>query len=364
MEAIAVAGSDQALGGIMNLWLFAVATTLVFHVGLGYAPLSFVVGTAVLTVAGFELAPSTTAVTWWLLLFTAVIPQIALLHIGYYGLHGMLVAAAYWFWTFKAGRFDPDLRSAEACGARLSPFWRHLANYFPAELLLDGDLRPDGLYLLAVHPHGLWGSSVWANLIPERPNSGLPRRRICTLDMNFKVPLLRDVLFAMGLIASSSSSIRKTLSAGLSVVLVVGGGREAMLTRPGHLDLLLGSRKGFVKIALETGASLVPVIGFGENNCYMCAFGASLWAPFNAVLLRTLGMSLPILSGWHGTFLPHPVPLVTVVGSPLPAVRAQHPSREQIDGLHAEYCTAVRALYDKYKDRFDRSRVEELRIMS
>lgn len=36
--------------------------------------------------------------------------------------------------------------------------------------------------------------------------------------------------------------------------------------QPGTLDLVLLKRKGFVRVALEGGAALVPVLAFGENE--------------------------------------------------------------------------------------------------
>ena len=38
--------------------------------------------------------------------------------------------------------------------------------------------------------------------------------------------------------------------------------------QPGCMDLILRRRKGFVKLALQAGADLVPVIAFGENEVY------------------------------------------------------------------------------------------------
>lgn len=40
---------------------------------------------------------------------------------------------------------------------------------------------------------------------------------------------------------------------GNAVVIMVGGGAEALLCHPGATTVLLKQRKGFVKVALETG---------------------------------------------------------------------------------------------------------------
>jgi 2-acylglycerol O-acyltransferase 2 len=40
----------------------------------------------------------------------------------------------------------------------------------------------------------------------------------------------------------------------------------ALDARPGANDLTLGRRLGFVRIAMENGAKLLPVFSFGEND--------------------------------------------------------------------------------------------------
>jgi len=37
---------------------------------------------------------------------------------------------------------------------------------------------------------------------------------------------------------------------------------------PGTFNVVLGRRKGFVRLALQTGSSLVPVVSFGENDLF------------------------------------------------------------------------------------------------
>lgn len=50
---------------------------------------------------------------------------------------------------------------------------------------------------------------------------------------------------------------------GRGITIVVGGARESLDAQPHSLRLVLKRRKGFVKLAIRTGADLVPVLSFG-----------------------------------------------------------------------------------------------------
>lgn len=49
---------------------------------------------------------------------------------------------------------------------------------------------------------------------------------------------------------------------------VSGGAEEALDAHPGYHTLTLKSRRGFIREALKTGAHLVPVYSFGENEVF------------------------------------------------------------------------------------------------
>ena len=75
----------------------------------------------------------------------------------------------------------------------------------------------------------------------------------------------------MGLASVSRESCENILSRGgtngegmgRGITIVVGGARESLDAQPHSLRLVLKRRKGFVKLAIRTGADLVPVLSFG-----------------------------------------------------------------------------------------------------
>ena len=156
--------------------------------------------------------------------------------------------------------------------SRRLPFWRILAEYFPVRLHVSAKLDPSGNYLFGYHPHGVIGVGALLTFATEATGfyeafPGLDLR-LLTLSMNFKFPFTREVLMGLGINSVTKSSVETNLTRapGASVAIVIGGASEALDARPGWATLTLARRKGFVKMALRTGASLVPVFAFGASS--------------------------------------------------------------------------------------------------
>ncbi|KAJ3277200.1 2-acylglycerol O-acyltransferase 2 [Terramyces sp. JEL0728] len=183
----------------------------------------------------------------------------------------------------------------------------------------------------------------------------------CTLPVNFLIPGWRDYILSIGTVGSSKAAISNALVPGTALALFVGGAREFQHMKRGTMDLVLNSRKGFVKIALVQGASLVPVLGFGENDIF-----DRVDNPNFTILhkLAKLGkMAAPLFAGRY-VVLPHKVPLVTVVGEPIHVEKNVNPTQKDIDDLHEKYCQSLQNIYDKYKDEYHADRVSAMRFIS
>lgn len=73
------------------------------------------------------------------------------------------------------------------------------------------------------------------------------------------MPFFRELLLAYGFTGVDKKSVAHALRRDpkkrdtKAVMICIGGAREALLTRPGRMDLVLHRRKGFVKMALMAG---------------------------------------------------------------------------------------------------------------
>lgn len=265
---------------------------------------------------------------------------------------------------------------------RSSKLWSLFASYFPARLHRSAPLSPTRKYIFGYHPHGIISHGAFAafgtealgfsQLFPGITNT------LLTLDTNFRVPFYREYALLMGLASVSRESCENILSKGGSnnegmgraITIVVGGARESLDAQPHLLRLVLKRRKGFVKLAIRTGADLVPVLAFGENELYdqFGAEGHPLIHKFQLVVKKVMGFTVPLFHA-RGVFnydigiMPYRRPLNVVVGIPIKVVQSAKPDEGYVDKIHGQYVRELERIWEEWKDTFAASRTGELEIV-
>jgi hypothetical protein len=291
--------------------------------------------------------------------------------------------AAYTLYILSPRGWAPVEAGAWPTPFRRWALWRWVAEYFRHSALhKTADLAPRQPYILAVHPHGVLAFGTWLAFATEALGFGekFPgvEARVTTLDVNFKAPFLREYLLLHGVASCARGALEAMLHARRAVVLVVGGGAESLLSRPGAYDLVLRRRRGFVRVALRTGALLVPVVTFGETETYRTITELphnSAVRRFQRLLLHLTGFTLPLAFGRglltrHG-LLPFPAALDVVVGAPVPPPSAAAAAvaagtggaafEAAVDAYHARYVAALEALFAAHAEKFAPG--AELRIL-
>ncbi|KAF8386309.1 hypothetical protein PRIPAC_75451 [Pristionchus pacificus] len=279
-----------------------------------------------------------------------------------FGLAPLVFLYCVWLWwdwesPYKGGyasRYFLNLQVHKLC-----------ASYFPLKFHTTSELPDDQNYLIGMHPHGVCGMSAYHFM---SNGTGLWDRfpkinfHTCTLVGNFWVPLRREWLMLHGVINCSKESLRFVLGdsrKGQATLLVVGGAEEALDAHSGKHKLTLLKRKGFIKIALETGAHLVPCFAFGENDVYIQASNkeGTVVRWMQTMVKKWWGVS-PILFFGRGIFnytfgfMPFRTPLNTVLGTPIPVEKVQQPTQIQIDELHSLYIQRLTDLYEEHKEKY------------
>lgn len=284
--------------------------------------------------------------------------------------------------SFSTAATDGKLRSRSERWRR-APLWKFFADYYPARLHKTHDLPPTRKYIFGYHPHGIishgafaaFGTEAlgFAEKFPGITNS------LLTLDSNFRIPLYREYILSLGIQSVSKESITNILTVGgpnnegmgRAVTIVVGGARESLEAYPGTMHLVLAERKGFIRLAIRTGADLVPVLAFGENDLYdQVSPKTHPWlARLQMHILKTLKFTLPFLHG-RGIFnydvglMPYRRPLNVVVGKPIKVKQVSEEKFDpaEVERLHKIYVEELRKMWERYKDVFAPHRKEEMVI--
>lgn len=260
-------------------------------------------------------------------------------------------------------------------------FWKSLSDYFPVVLLKQNPetiFDPKEKYMFGYHPHGIISVGCFVNFAADANGVSemFPGITIkpATLENNFFVPFWREIILRLGVISVSAKSLNHVLNqgGGNAVLVVPGGAAEALDAHPGTHSLTLNRRSGFFRIALQHGASLVPIYSFGENDLYEQAPNdeGTLVRTIQNNLLKYLGFATPFFSGAGSSGaalpmnpIPSRVPIITIVGDPIKCPKIDDPSREEIDDVRRLYVEKLQEIFAQFADKYAPERRGDLKIV-
>lgn len=144
---------------------------------------------------------------------------------------------------------------------------REQSHFQPSSLFTETQTK--SLCICAMHPHGVVPvhSFLWVAFC----NQYFPEDMYgfgATADAALRIPLLRQVL---GWTAANSASrhvvVPRMMKGGKNLYVLPGGVAEVFLAKPGT-HAIKAKRRGLMRVALQTGAALVPVYVFGGNDFF------------------------------------------------------------------------------------------------
>mmetsp|Transcript_70621 Transcript_70621/g.169220 ORF Transcript_70621/g.169220 Transcript_70621/m.169220 type:complete len:332 (-) Transcript_70621:159-1154(-) len=233
---------------------------------------------------------------------------------------------------------------------RHTGFEQGMKSYCQGELRIAVPFEKDKNYLIGLAPHGLW-SMCYHLLWPQMIDRFGITPMFVGADILLKIPFLKRHFTAYGLIGASRKDLLWAMEQPhpFNVLCMVPGGIAEMFYGISREQIILRKRKGFVKLALQKGAYLVPAYGFGTNQQFHRLVEAG---GFMAKVSSALKLSAtPWVDRFYIPFGPIPTrhKIIMAVGAPIPVEKVEDPTPEQVNALHDKFCDAMRALFDEHK---------------
>ncbi|TMW68586.1 hypothetical protein Poli38472_006054 [Pythium oligandrum] len=294
-----------------------------------------------------------------------VLPQALMLSLPglttyYHYTHGMeatvpmLLLTAYFYVYVFSYRGKPQVT-----GHRIKMDWvtqRNrvmdiLSKYFGAKLIRDAPLDAKQHYIMGFHPHGIMSTTATWLLFSQQWRDLFPgvHAHVLVASILHQIPWLRDVLQYLGSREVTREAFAATLEEKESVLVVPGGQAEMLEQRSGLKQIRVYTRhKGFIRLAIESGTPLVPILSFQEGELMDNVYAPKVQRWF----VKRLAFPFPYFP-YGRMYLPLPRKIDTnvVVGAPLRVEQKAAPTQEEVDLVHARYFGELRRLFDTYKEQ-------------
>lgn len=209
----------------------------------------------------------------------------------------------------------------------------------------------DEIFMMGMHPHGLFPFGTVGCLgLPSNmdiiddifPLVNKKKLYIGTASFCFYIPGLREFSIYLGGIDCSKPILDRFLKEKNSIGLFMGGAEEAVYSGYGKTDLLIYKRKGFFKLAIENGATLIPVYTFGNNNVYR-SYKNDIFGILK-IIKQITGIRIPV-----GYPILKRHKFITVIGKPIKVDKLTDYNNYDIHILQEKYIDELTKIFNKYK---------------
>jgi 1-acyl-sn-glycerol-3-phosphate acyltransferase len=222
--------------------------------------------------------------------------------------------------------------------------------YFSYRAVWKMTLPPDRPFIAVTPPHGLFPIGGILGIFAMPRFTGFFGHGIAATAV-LMVPIFGNLLRYLGCIEATRENCSNYLARGASLGISSGGIAEIFETNTINAarrkeTIILKSRGGICKLALQNGVDIVPGYLFGNSTGFSVAYDP--WG-FMQWLSRTLRVSLCFFYGRGFLPVPYRIPVLAVFDAPIRVERVENPSREQVQALLDELIERIRVLFDTHK---------------
>lgn len=311
----------------------------------------------------------------WFLVFALILygPFIVLWSLYYKFEVGLVLVAGSVVITLVPAEFSEAI-----CFSRVATL---SLKYFSYRAVWKTTLPPDRPFIAVTPPHGLFPIGGVLGIFAMPRFTGLFGHGIAATAA-LMVPVFGNLLRYLGCIEATRANCDKYLQKGASLGISSGGIAEIFETNTIHGDtnpgaitttataetvtatgtttkitataggarrretIILKSRGGICKMALQNGVDIVPGYLFGNSTAFSVTYdswGLMQW------ISRKLRVSLCFFYGRGFLPIPYRIPVLAVFDAPIRVDKVVDPSREQVQALLDELIARTRALFDMHK---------------
>lgn len=219
----------------------------------------------------------------------------------------------------------------------------------PVKNLDDPNYRPR---IMVAPPHGVFPYGNLLAMLVWPVISGDTFRGLAA-SMALGPPIFKQILRSMGVIDASRQTARNAVENGESLGISTGGVAEVFETNSEDECIVLKQRVGLIKLAIRTGADLVPCYLFGNTDLLGCWAGEGIPQGRNILerISRKVGFALIVIHGRFGLPIPRRAPVLGVLGRPIPTfeMKCEEPSQEQIAKVQKILLDEMEEIFERYK---------------